>query len=53
MEETLTSEKDQSPAAAEEKGVYHLTSDLIMCFNHLVVWFSSFDFLFYIQHLEK
>lgn len=38
MEETLTSEEeDQSPAAAEEKGVYHLTSDLIICFNHLVV----------------
>lgn len=48
MEETLTSEEDQSPAAAEEKGdsVYHLNSDLIMCFNHLVVRFSSFDFRF-------
>ncbi|XP_062344951.1 adenylate kinase 9-like [Cinclus cinclus] len=39
LEETLTSEEDQSPAAAEKKGesVYHLNSDLIMYFYHLVV----------------
>lgn len=39
MEETLTSEEDQSPAVAEEKGegVYRLTPVLCNYVFHLVV----------------
>lgn len=60
MEETVTSNDDQPPAAAEEKGesVYHLTSVLsnyvFQSFSDLVfMQIFQFWFSFYIQHLEK